>query len=102
MCIRDRYRFANLTVTGGESGRLAGEAREAPGVESVQARVQADLPLHVGVDKFLGRVQVKRGTYPRPAETDGVLVEKHMAGAFELRPGDAVTAVEASPGLSSK
>jgi len=103
------YRFANLTVTGGESGRLAGEAREAPGVESVQARVQADLPLHVGADKFLGRVvglpaagqpavdrvEVESGTYLRPSEPDGVLVEKHMAGAFELRPGDAVTAVGA-------
>jgi putative ABC transport system permease protein len=103
------YRFANLTVTGGESARLAREAGKAPGVESVQARVQADLPLGVGPDKFLGRViglpasrqpavdrvAVDRGTYLRPSEPDGVLVEKHMADAFKLEPGDSVTAVGA-------
>jgi len=104
------YRFANLTVTGGDSGRIAAEARRGAGVEAVQTRVQADLPLHVGRDKFLGRVvglpaggqpavdqvQVESGTYLRPGEPDGVMVEKHMADAFDLGVGDTVTAVGAT------
>ena len=104
-----QYRFANLTVTGGRVGRLAREARGTPGVGAVQLRTQADLPLHVGRDKFLGRVvglppgaqpavdrvEVESGSYLRPSQPDGVLVEKHMAEAFELAVGDTVTAVGA-------
>jgi putative ABC transport system permease protein len=103
------YRFANLTVTGGRTGELARRARATAGVEAVQARTQADLPLRVGRDKFLGRVvgfpaghrpavdrvDVERGSYLRPGEPDGVLVEKHTAEAFDLKPGDRVTAVGA-------
>jgi putative ABC transport system permease protein len=103
------YRFANLTVSGGEIDRLADEARGTPGVAAVQRRVQADLPLHVGRDKFLGRVvglpvggqpavdrvEVEGGTYLRRSEPRSVLVEKHMADAFGLGVGDAVTAVGA-------
>ncbi len=103
------YRFADLTVTGGESERFAAQAQRTPGVEAVQARVQADLPLHVGRDKLLGRVvglpgkhqpavnrvEVEQGRYLRPGEPQGVLVEKHMADAFDLRVGDDVTAVGA-------
>ncbi len=103
------YRFADLTVSGGDIGRLAREAHETPGVAAVQPRVQADLPLHVGRDKFLGRVvglptggqpavdrvEVESGTYLQPGRPDGVLVEKHMADAFGLEVGDAVTAVGA-------
>jgi putative ABC transport system permease protein len=98
------YRFANLTVTGGRAGRLAREARSTAGVEAVQARVQADLPLQVGGSKFLGRVvglpaghqpsvnrvEVRSGSYLRPSEPNGVLVEKHMADAFDLAPGDRI------------
>ncbi len=98
------FRFANLTVTGGDATRLAREARQAPGVESVAARVQADLPFRVGRDKFLGRVvglpaahqpavnrvDVRSGTYLRPADRRGVLVEKHLADSFHLRPGDTI------------
>ncbi len=104
-----RYRFANLTVTGGRTGELARRARGTPGVESVQARTQADLPLRVGRDKFLGRVvglpagrrpavdrvEVEGGTYLRPGDPRGVLVEKHMAETFDLEVGDEVTAVGA-------
>ncbi len=103
------YRFANLTVTGGDSARLARRARGTAGVAAVQDRVQADLPLHVGRDKLLGRVvglpaagqpavdrvEVVAGSYLRPGAPDGVLVEKHMADAFGLGPGDAVVAVGA-------
>jgi len=104
------YRFADLTVTGGDVGAFAAGARRTAGVEAVQERIQADLPLHVGADKFLGRVvglpasrrpsvdrvEVEAGSYLDPARPDGVLVEKHMAEAFELGPGDAVTAVGAA------
>jgi len=104
------YRFADLTVTGGESERFAAEAERTPGVDAVQARTQADVPLHVGRDKFLGRVvglpagrqpavnrvEVEWGVYPRPGEPDGVLVEKHMADSFGLRVGDSVTAIGAA------
>jgi putative ABC transport system permease protein len=103
------YRFANLTVTGGRTEELARRARATPGVEAVQARTQADLPLRVGRDKFLGRVvgfpaghrpavdrvDVERGSFLRPAEQDGVLIEKHTAETFDLKPGDGVTAVGA-------
>lgn len=101
------YRFANLLVTGGAGGRLAREARRAPGVARVRARVQADLPMRVGRDKFLGRVvglpaarqpsvnrvEVRSGSYLRPAVPDGVLVEQHMAESFDLERGDRVTVV---------
>ena len=104
------YRFANLTATGGETTRLARAARGAPGVDAVQARVQADLPLRVGRDEFLGRVvglpaahqpavnrvEVLEGRYLRPGEPGGVLVEKHMAETFHLAPGDTVRAVGAA------
>ncbi len=103
------YRFADLTVSGGAVGRLAREARETPGVAAVQERTQADLPLHVGRDKLLGRVvglpaagqpavnrvEVEGGGYLRPDDPRGVLVEKHMAESFGLKVGDAVTAVGA-------
>jgi putative ABC transport system permease protein len=106
----DVYRFADLTVSGGAIGRLARDARETPGVAAVQERTQADLPLHVGRDKFLGRVvgmppggqpsvdrvEVESGSYLRPSRPDGVLVEKHMAETFDLKVGDAVTAVGAA------
>ncbi|HKI67666.1 MAG TPA: ABC transporter permease [Solirubrobacterales bacterium] len=104
------YRFANLTVTGGRIGPLAREARGTPGVGAVQERTQADLPLHIGRDKFLGRVvglppggqpavdrvEVESGGYLRPSQPDGVLVEKHMAEAFDLAVGDTVTVVGAA------
>ncbi len=99
------YRFANLTVTGGRAGSMAADARGAAGVESAQARAQADLPLRVGGNKFLGRivslpaahqpsvnrVDVRSGTYLRPGDPTGVLVEKHMADSFDLAPGDRLT-----------
>jgi putative ABC transport system permease protein len=104
------YRFATLTVTGGEAGRLARVARRAPGVEAAQARVQADLPIKVGRDELLGRVvglpvahqpavnrvEVVGGSYLRPADPGGVLVEKHMADTFDLRAGDTVRVVGAA------
>jgi putative ABC transport system permease protein len=104
------YRFADLTVTGGDTGAIAAGARRTPGVEAVQARTQADVPIRVGRDKFLGRVvgmpaghppavdrlAVEEGAYLRPGDPSGVLVEKHMADAFHLSPGDRIAVVGAA------
>lgn len=104
------YRFADLTVSGGDAERLAALAGREPGVEAVQARTQADLPLRVGREKFLGRViglpagrqpavnrvAVEEGGYLRRGGPSQVLVEKHMADTFDLGPGDRVTVVGAS------
>jgi putative ABC transport system permease protein len=104
------YRFANLTITGGESGRIATRAQLTPGVESVASRVEADVPIAVGGTKLLGRVvgmppdrqppvdrvEVGEGRYLRGSSPRGVLVEKHMADHFDLRPGDSLRA--AGPG----
>lgn len=98
------YRFADLTVTGGRIGAFAGSARDLPGVEAVQTRTQADLPIRVGRDKFLGRVvgmpasgepAVNRlalldGARLDPGRPRGVLVAEHMAEAFHLAPGDRI------------
>jgi len=100
----EELRFANLTITDGDVDSLERRVESTPGVEAVEARVQADLPIQVGETKLLGRViglpagrqpevnrvDVKAGTYLESASTDGVLVEQHMADHFELDPGDRV------------
>ncbi len=96
-------RFADLTVTGGDSGRIAAEAR-ADGAEAVQRRTVADVPMQVGADKLLGRivgmpaahqpsvnrVDLTSGSYLEPGRPNGVLVEQHMADEFNLAAGDSV------------
>ena len=98
------YRFANLTISGGDIARIADRARSMPGVESVASRVEADLPLEVGETKLLGRVvgmpagrqppvdrvEVGAGGYLRASSPRGVLVERHMAEHFDLTPGDSL------------
>ncbi len=100
-----RYHFANLTVSGGSTARIARAARATPGVAAVQTRVQADIPLRIGRTKLLGRVvgmptgaqpavnrlEVDSGTYLRAARPNGVLVERHTANHFKLAPGDRVS-----------
>ena len=108
------YRFANLTVTGGRSGEIAAAAHRETGVEAVQPRVQADLPLRTGPDKLLGRViglppdhqpavnrvEVERGSYLDPAMPHAVLIERHMAETFDLGVGDRVEASGAAGSVS--
>jgi putative ABC transport system permease protein len=103
------YRFADLTVTGGDSAAVARLARDTGGVEAVQPRTQADLPIRVGPDKFLGRVvgvpagrqpavnrlAVLKGSYLRQGGGPSALVEEHMADTFDLVPGDRLTVVGA-------
>ena len=97
-------RFADLTVTGGDTRSIAAQA-QADGAEAVQRRTVADLPMQVGADKFLARivgmpdarqpsvnrVDVSSGSYLSPSRPDGVLVEQHMAESFDLSAGGSVT-----------
>ena len=97
-------RFADLTVTGGNTDRIAAQA-QAGGAEAVQPRTVADLPMQVGGDKFLGRivglpasgqpsvnrVEVTSGSYLSPGRPRAVLSEQHMADEFNLSAGDSVT-----------
>jgi putative ABC transport system permease protein len=100
----ERLAFADLTVTGGDSGAFAERARAAGGVAAVTTRRQADVPVRIARDhKLLGRivelppdgdpevnkVDLLRGSLPAPGAGD-VLIERHMADHFELGPGDSV------------
>ncbi len=103
-------RFANLTITGGDTKSIAGTARRAGGVDHVSTRIQADLPLQAGRTKLLGRivgmpanaqpsvnrVSIEAGDYVSPNQPRGVLIEQHMAATFGITPGDAVTTLDAS------
>lgn len=95
------FRFANLTTSGGDVAGFADAALSQDGVESVEVRTVADIPLRVGGLKLLGRVvgmptnaqpmvnqvSVPTGTYLSTDEPRTVLVEEHMANHFELAPG---------------
>lgn len=97
-------RFANLTITGGDTALIARRARAQPGVQAVTARVQADLPMQVRTTKFLGRVvglpagaqpgvnrvDLEDGRHLSSSRPEGVLVEQHMADEFGLGRGDSV------------
>jgi putative ABC transport system permease protein len=60
-----RYRFANITIDGGNIAALVSHMRGIPGVAAVQPRVQADVPLQIGAAKLLGRIiGIPAGTQP--------------------------------------
>ncbi|NNC93185.1 MAG: FtsX-like permease family protein [Acidimicrobiia bacterium] len=98
------FRFANLTMSGGDVDAFAADARGREGVESVEVRTVVDIPLRVGGLKLLGRVvglpvdaqptvnqvRIASGTYPSANEPATVLVEEHMADHFELAPGSTL------------
>ena len=103
--IFDRYRFADLTVDGGDTAAIARQAARTSGVSATAVRTVADVPLRVpGVPGFIGRVvglpvdgqpavdrvDVLSGRYLNPAVPAGVLAEKHLAQHAGLRPGAAV------------
>lgn len=99
----DRLDFADMTVIGADP-IFADEAAAIDGVDVVDTRFEADIPMRVGDDVFLGRivslpaddqplinkVDISEGTYLDPADESGVLIESHMADQFELGPGDSV------------
>jgi putative ABC transport system permease protein len=96
------FRFANLTVAGGDVVAFAAVAESQSGVESVATRTASDIPLQVGGIKLLGRivglppdaqppvnrVLVTEGDYLSRSDPAGVLVEEHMAAHFDLTPGE--------------
>lgn len=97
-------RFADLWITGGDTGAIAAAARDVAGVAAVVTRIQVDVPLRVGSDKLQGRivslplgrqpavggVSLLSGDYPDHV-SDGVLVERHLADHFRLGPAAAVS-----------
>lgn len=100
------YRFADLTLSGGDAAAIAGEAAARPGVAAAAARTVADVPLRMpGGDTLVGRVvglpagsqpevnrvKVLTGAYLDPAAPDGVLAERHIADHAHLKPGDGVS-----------
>jgi putative ABC transport system permease protein len=99
----DRLAFADATVTGGDPG-LAASIAALDGVAAVEERTQNDPPMRVGNDVFLGRIvsmpadgqppigriDVTDGTYLTSSRPDGVVIETHMADAFDLGVGDTV------------
>lgn len=100
----DRLDFADLTIRGGDVGAVAEAAGGAFGVAAVTVRRTADMPVRIGDHVLLGRVvelpdeggpevnrvDVIEGAVPAGATDDRVLVEQHMAGHFDLSPGDAI------------
>lgn len=98
----DKYRFADLTLSGGDTAAIARDARSRPGVRAVAVRTVADVPMRTpGGDTFMGRVvgfpagsqpdvnrvKVLRGRYLDPAAPSGVLADKHIADDAGLEPG---------------
>lgn len=99
------FRFANLTVSGGDIEEYAERAAATEGVESVQTRTVLDVPVEAEGTKLLGRivglpagdqphvnrVKILEGSYLVEGVPDGVLVEQHMAEYFDLGVGDSVS-----------
>lgn len=99
------FRFANLTVSGGDIDAYAEQAVATEDVESVQTRTVLDVPVEAEGTKLLGRivglpagdqpdvnrVRILEGSYLVEGVPDGVLVEQHMAEHFDLGVGDSVS-----------
>ncbi len=98
------YRFANLTMAGGDTEAIAEIAAANPQVESVAIRTTVDVPFRVDGTKLLGRavgiptgdqptvnqIEVLSGSYLTGTNLSVVLVEEHMADHFELAQGDSL------------
>lgn len=100
--------FPDLFVTGGDVAGYAAEAAAQGEVQATRTRVQTDLPMSVPADagataRLVGRIVgyptsgtpevasvtvLSGATNPAPGS---VLVEKHMAGDFDLVEGDRIT-----------
>jgi putative ABC transport system permease protein len=99
----DRLAFADITVVGAGSD-FAGQAREIPNVAAVQTRRQADIPMRVDGEVFVGRlvgypssgqpevnkIDVRQGAYFQGDPGNQVVIEDHMAKDFDLGVGDQV------------
>jgi putative ABC transport system permease protein len=99
-----RTHFADWTVTGGDPDAIAAALGNAPGVDAVATRTQADQPMTIGGTKLVGRVvgmapvnghgineiDLTAGRLPDPARSGQVVVERHTADTFGLAPGKRV------------
>jgi putative ABC transport system permease protein len=100
-----QLRLADYWSVGGDVDGFAADARTTDGVAAVTTRVVADLPMSAGGTTFEGRVVgmppgeqpavdavlVEEGSYLASGDPEGVLVERHMADAFDVGVGDSVT-----------
>ncbi len=106
----DDLGFADLTVSGGDQQQFVSRARATDGVEALEQRTQADVPVQVSrtggsehtlVGRIVGMpasgqpsvngVDVLSGRYLDPDDLTGVLVEKHMSDHFGLEAGATLT-----------
>ncbi len=97
----DRLAFADATIVGQGEG-LASELEAIDGVAEVVERRQADVPMRVGDDTFIGRVvSVPEGEQSRVDRLDVIageyltaagegVVETHMMEQFGMSIGDTV------------
>jgi putative ABC transport system permease protein len=97
----DRLAFADAMVVG-MNDEIVAAIENVDGVAQVEQRRQADVPMRVGEDSFVGRVveipvdgepdinqvDVVAGEYLQDGED--ALIETHMVDEFELAPGDEV------------
>jgi hypothetical protein len=103
--IFDRYRFADLTLVGGDSTAISRQAIATPGVAAAEVRTVADVPIRLPdgsslVGHVVGmpadrrptvdRVKVLTGHYLDPVAPSGVLAEDHLARHAKLHPGSQV------------
>jgi len=97
--------FAAVMAVGGDPASVAAAAAAVPGVAATGTRSVSDTPIRVGDHQLLGRaiglpadgsrapvddVLVLDGSRLDPTVPNGVLVEKHMADNFGLKPGDSI------------
>lgn len=99
----ERLVLADATVTGAEAG-VADDLAGVDGVAAVESRLQTDPPMRIRDEVFIGRVvsmpsgtepainrlDVTEGSYLSSSDHDGVVVETHMAEAFDLAVGDQI------------
>ncbi|WP_344891343.1 ABC transporter permease [Actinomadura meridiana] len=100
-----KYRFADLTLSGGDTAAIAAGARSNPGVAAVTERTVADVPMRMpDGDTLVGRVigfpagrqpdvnkvKVLHGRYLDSAAPTGVVADKHVADDADLKTGSAV------------
>jgi putative ABC transport system permease protein len=99
----DRLAFADINVIGVDSDFVT-TAKQIDGVNQAEARLEADIPMRVDGDTFLGRavayppggqpavdkIDVVEGDYLKPNDDSAVVIETHMAEQFDLGVGDTV------------
>ncbi|MGI5329289.1 FtsX-like permease family protein [Actinomadura nitritigenes] len=101
----EQYRFADLTVSGGDTAAIARTAAAEPGVAATALRTVADVPMRTpdggtfvgrviglptGSQPAVDKVKVLKGRYLAASTPDGILAEKHLADHARLQPGAKV------------